>query len=332
MNWLVSAAAVNVLDNVVVLALDKPVHDMLAERGFPSFYDPATYQTAAAAFTGPSDQGHVWNECCLKLVPAPVGGIAKFLRRRKDADRTPMHACCKRKYVWAQRLSAVRTLLMEGITVIQSDTDALLLKNPITSLAPYSGDLLAQRGSFPKEIAERWGATMSFGFIRYRPTLAVLAFIELGHKLFAKEGDDQRDLQTVLNGCTNFAWNLEGTGAAPLPPAPLKKEEVAAVGLGVADFGVSISPLTEGGDRLKIVLLPNRAVPRRCGESTAVGTMLVDHAIAAHCYKRKKMHIREAEFYFLKPHWSEPKIVPEETATQFFIRIGIGHPAMAVGG
>jgi hypothetical protein len=221
-------------------------------------------------------------------------------------------------------------LLTEGITVLQSDTDSLLLKNPITSLVPYAGDLVGQRGSYPPFVTKKWGASLSFGFIRYSPTPATMAFIELGRKSFARYGHDQRELQDALNGCTGLEWNLEGTGSTPLPPAPLTQDEVKAGGMGVADYGVSISPLTDQGDHLKIVLLPNRVVPRRCESDWTETAELFDHAIAAHCYRKKKMQKSADGFYFLKPDWFKAKILPGETAAQFFIRIGIGHPAMSL--
>jgi hypothetical protein len=333
MNWLVTAAAVGVLENVVVLVLDKPLHDMLTHRGFPSFYDPETYQVAAALFT--SDKGRIWTECCQNLIPAALDSGKHFIR---EVEGPPMRNCCKKSYVWANRLSAVRTLLRGGLRVIQADNDALLLKHPITCLAPYIAaaerkeegkgfDIIAQRGSFPHSLRQKWGATMSFGFMVFNPTPSTMAFIELGRTMFIEQGDDQQALQLALNGCTDMKWNL-GSGRRPEPGVPLTSEEAAVSGLGIMDVGVSTFPVTDKGDTLAVLLLPNRVIVRRCNDSWTTNPSLFDDTIVAHCYKKIKKAKGEDGFYFLRNEWIAAKRLSGETSTQFFSRIGTGHPSL----
>lgn len=93
--------------------------------------------------------------------------------------------------IWAYRYALLRALLVSGITVVQSDVDALFLRDPSAHIASIDGDVLAQRGTFPFNLGKSWGATLCFGFIVYRPTTATIAWFDLSFPRFLEKPDDQ---------------------------------------------------------------------------------------------------------------------------------------------
>lgn len=167
------------------------------------------------------------------------------------------------RVIWGLRFLLLRALLVNGISVLQCDVDALLLKNPLPVLNSISGDIVAQRGTFPFRIKASWGATLCFGVILYRPTIATLAWFELSLPLFYDAGDDQSEFQRALDMCSLIVWNHGITWPATrelhlsLKPKPVLTNKT--------DFGVTLLPITTGGTRLNVTMLPTNMFPRKCG-------------------------------------------------------------------
>ena len=75
--------------------------------------------------------------------------------------------------VEAARLLVLRMLNHWGIDVINYDNDAIVLKNPqplLDGLGEY--DVVGSKGFMPRDIHDRWGVTLCFGFFLIRATPA----------------------------------------------------------------------------------------------------------------------------------------------------------------
>lgn len=69
------------------------------------------------------------------------------------------------------RLETLHTLNYYKFSVLQSDVDAVWLKNPLDYLANIPTDLIFSQGTvWPPDVHENWGFTVCCGFAMYRPT------------------------------------------------------------------------------------------------------------------------------------------------------------------
>lgn len=114
------------------------------------------------------------------------------------------------------------------MNVIMSDSDAVWLGDPARdlfggtpSLLPGEGgdrgdrihdsDVVASRGSYPRDIGKAWGSTICMGFIllRTKNTLAMKKFLDVMEDLVLKTKDDQV-LKPIANLNVTLRVRLEG--------------------------------------------------------------------------------------------------------------------------
>ena len=80
--------------------------------------------------------------------------------------------------LWKTRVRVVSCLLEEGYDVIMPDSDALWLGDSIKYISLSSSSVIASRGSFPRGIGIKWGATICMGFIMFRATGAAMGIFQ----------------------------------------------------------------------------------------------------------------------------------------------------------
>jgi hypothetical protein len=294
MNWLHSVAASGI-SSYVVVALDEELHNFLISINVPSYLGAIEIKRAASLF------GLKWPQDRLKAV-------------------------------WALRYLLLRALLVSGVTVLQCDVDAIMLRNPIPTLVATTGDVVGQRGTFPFRINLSWGSTLCFGVIMYRPTVATLGWFDLALPRFYEIGDDQSEFQRALDACSLVVWNHGQTWPATVKlHRSLKPKSVQPTKI---DYGVTLQPITTAGTRLNVTLLPTNLFPRKCGEGFGNPEKGKD-CLIAHCISPKgsgtnKIKSNEKHgFAFLKPGWD--LMVPEagEATSEYLKRIGTGeHPGL----
>lgn len=296
MNWLHAAAACG-LTNYVVVAMDGELYEFLTTLGIPSYMGSAEMERTAKLFE------------------------LDFAKSRL-------------KVVWALRYLLLRALLVSGVTVLQCDVDALLLRNPIPMLAEIKGDVVGQRGTFPFRINLSWGSTLCFGVIMYRPSAATLAWFDMALPRFYEIGDDQSEFQRAIDACTLVVWNHGSTWPESrqehrsLKPKPVSDK---------IDYGVTLQPITTEGTRLNITLLPSTKFPRKCGEGVGFPEQQ-DTCLVAHCISPKGSGAHKLaanakrNMTFLRPGWDSEVHQLGESAEDFLIRLGSGtHPSFRSG-
>lgn len=182
MNWLHSMSSVGVT-NVVVFSIDAELHAKLQDIGVASYYSKDFLEHMDEVFLIAAQRKAVNEKPGLRM-------NANF---RRSALKQVMLG-----RLWCMRMVVIRTLLEAGLSVVQSDSDAVPLQNPFPLLARAPGDIVAQRGVFPQRVSEDWTGirhdkvgysstshhgTLCFGFIMYRSTPATLALIDLAWTL-----------------------------------------------------------------------------------------------------------------------------------------------------
>eukprot|EP00039_Didymoeca_costata_P032573 m.38384 g.38384 ORF g.38384 m.38384 type:complete len:456 (+) comp9428_c0_seq1:176-1543(+) len=291
MNWLHAAVSSGVRC-LVVITVEKEMHAYLASLGFDSFEGESIISHAADSF------GLKW----------PVERL---------------------KSIWALRFLLLRALLAHGVSVLQCDADAILLRNPLPLLKSLKGDVVAQRGTFPFRINLSWGATMCFGTILYRPTIATLGWFDMVLPRFYKEGDDQSEFQRALDACTLVVWNHGYTWPSTRDEhRSLKPQSIS----NKTDYGATLHPITTGGERLHITMLPTNLFPRKCGPSVG-SPEKTNTVIIAHCISSKGSGVQKLKsndkynISFLRDSWEETPPNKGENIFNYLIRIGDGtHP------
>ena len=286
------------ISSYVILALDAEAHTRLKSLGVPAYDATGDLERASVLFN----------------IPARMAK-AKSKRQFRLGQ------------VWAVRYMLIRAALGAGVQVLQSDVDAVLLRDPMPELAATAGDVVAQKGKFPRRQAQRWGATLCFGFILYRPTVATLAWFDMALPLFYQLLDDQAAFQLALSRCTNLVWN--GGGAKPAG-IPQPGEHVSAL-LNITDSAATTTPMAPGGRPLTVALLAFLRAPRKCGEEFGFpekgkGVFLL-HCYATKSGSSKSKAAAKFGFSFLRPDWLKQAPLPSETADAFLRRLG-AHPLL----
>ena len=285
------------VSSYVIVALDKELYDFLSGLGIPCYHGNTEIERAAHLFD---------------------------LKWPKD----------RLKAIWALRYLLLRVALVSGFTVLQCDIDAILLRNPLGVLAATRGDVVGQRGTFPFRINLSWGSTICFGVIMYRPTIATLSWFDLALPKFYEDGDDQVEFQRSLDACTLVVWNHGHTWPATrtlhrsLKPKPKSNR---------TDYGTTLHPVSYGGTRLNITLLPAGLFPRKCGPDNG-SPEAEPECLIAHCVSPKGSGAQKVSsnmkrgISFLKEGWHLAKPSAGEDIKDFILRIGTGtHPSLPTG-
>ena len=104
--------------------------------------------------------------------------------------------------VWVQRWVAIWTLLQHGLEVLNSDADAVFLRNPLPLLRGVRADIIASHGQSNAD----WLACM--GWLMLRPTPGLRRFVQRLISVLVRTdaGDDQIDFNTMLMYETGMRW------------------------------------------------------------------------------------------------------------------------------
>lgn len=147
MNWLYSVAAIGA-QNYLIVATDEPMHSFLKKRHIPHYFRQGAADVIAQEFNLTQvGTMRVWWCYLLWHIAHSFGLVLQHGRLAK---------------IWAYRYVILRAVLATGITVIQSDVDALFLRNPLSRLSSLDGDILAQRGHFPFNMVNPVMLTITF--------------------------------------------------------------------------------------------------------------------------------------------------------------------------
>ena len=133
LNWLISAVvnAQVILDNVLVIAFDEEIYQLLAERGITSVHIPFE-----------------------DILSVDV------------ANRAPIFT-----KIMMARLAVIRLINYWGFDVVHFDSDAIVLRNPLSLFELHQdSNIVGSLGKFPPQLRVEWGATMCAGLVMFRNT------------------------------------------------------------------------------------------------------------------------------------------------------------------
>eukprot|EP01061_Rhynchopus_euleeides_P027077 TRINITY_DN440_c4_g1_i1.p1 TRINITY_DN440_c4_g1~~TRINITY_DN440_c4_g1_i1.p1 ORF type:complete len:407 (+),score=94.47 TRINITY_DN440_c4_g1_i1:308-1528(+) len=175
--------------------------------------------------------------------------------------------------------------------VLMSDIDAVWLSDPIPALKEVKADVVAQRGSHPKVLATRWGATLCMGFLFLKAAnrhLASFARLAVSDVDFA--GDDQEGFNVALL-TADLTWEER-----------LEYDKSTSVDYGFTTAG------------FRVALLPHSEYRRRCDASDSLKGVVV-----AHCYDKgiaksnstaRIQRAKDRGLWVLRNEWRDLPVVP----------------------
>eukprot|EP01063_Lacrimia_lanifica_P019091 TRINITY_DN2614_c0_g1_i1.p1 TRINITY_DN2614_c0_g1~~TRINITY_DN2614_c0_g1_i1.p1 ORF type:complete len:247 (+),score=61.50 TRINITY_DN2614_c0_g1_i1:646-1386(+) len=158
--------------------------------------------------------------------------------------------------VFIARMEVLHEYVAAGKNVLLSDIDAVWLNDPHGAVLAANADIVAQRGSYPKPLAARWGATLCMGLAYFRAKPKVVRFVEAALERARAAGDDQEAVNEVLS--RDVVW----------------EQRLAFQDSTEVDYGVTTAGLWVG-------LLPHDRFPRVCSAAGAPSG-----AVVAHCFDR----------------------------------------------
>eukprot|EP01062_Namystynia_karyoxenos_P065887 TRINITY_DN59940_c0_g1_i1.p1 TRINITY_DN59940_c0_g1~~TRINITY_DN59940_c0_g1_i1.p1 ORF type:complete len:608 (+),score=159.04 TRINITY_DN59940_c0_g1_i1:110-1825(+) len=228
-----------------------------------------------------------------------------------------------RDTLWFARWQLLVRLLNEGLDVLLSDADAIVLQNPkeaviaATSQDP-GADIVAQRGSFPDWVSAVWGAALCMGFGMWRSTEATKRFAVYMHGVILNTGDDQVAVNVALQQL-GMQWS-EGT--------------VLYANSTATSYGRTSEGFTVG-------LLPHSAFPRRCAGMDVSAFKPGGAVVVAHCFQSsktgdaKKKEAQGHGLWMLKDDWETAPAIADLTKYLSSVRVPPlppGGPAGAAAG
>lgn len=114
---------------------------------------------------------------------------------------------------WLRRMLIWQYLVEIGVDIVQSDIDAIWLKNPIPEfLANQSHDLICSQGTLhPFDTAQSWGFVICTGFMAIRSTPPAIRFLSEFQDRAAQvlETDDQDVMNHILFDA-GLIWDAAG--------------------------------------------------------------------------------------------------------------------------
>lgn len=167
-----------------------------------------------------------------------------------------------RKGIWKIRVHALTCIVQSGKDVIISDLDAVWLRDPLQALGQTNGDILLQRGNWPKRMQDPvTGMTMCMGFGLFRagsPTIS--SFMEAHLRLAWLHNDDQIGLLYAAYG-HNLRWDYDYSRS------DMRLKESTRPGYGyIHDLNITLT------------LLPHNQFVRKCFDLP-----LPEEVVVAHC-------------------------------------------------
>eukprot|EP01062_Namystynia_karyoxenos_P059204 TRINITY_DN50646_c0_g1_i1.p1 TRINITY_DN50646_c0_g1~~TRINITY_DN50646_c0_g1_i1.p1 ORF type:complete len:568 (+),score=92.97 TRINITY_DN50646_c0_g1_i1:46-1749(+) len=209
-----------------------------------------------------------------------------------------------RETLWFARWALLVRLLQDGLDVLLSDADAIIIKHPKPSIITASeADLVAQRGSFPDWISDVWGAAICMGFSLWRSTDTTKRFAVYMHSVILGTGDDQVAVNVALQQL-GIRWTEGKVGF------------------------VNSSALSNGADKdgFRVSLLPHNTFPRRCADVPAQQFSPGGSVVVAHCFQAsktghaKKREAQQRGLWLLKEGWEKADPVADLNAYLASIR------------
>ena len=143
--------------------------------------------------------------------------------------------------LFQMRMRLLHHFAARGREVVLSDVDAMWLRDPLKELRAVGADVVAQRGSHPKLLAKRWGATACMGFVYVKGGPHVMPFLSDAVRLADEVGDDQEGFNTALVN-SDVVWQR----------AKLEYDTSNAVDVGITS------------ERFRVALLPHTKYRRLC--------------------------------------------------------------------
>jgi hypothetical protein len=174
--------------------------------------------------------------------------------------------------MWLYRVKVVTSFLDHGIDVVQTDSDAMWIKNPIPylqTMASVAGSL----GSFPQDSERKFGASLCMGWIYLKSDVVATRLAQdLYRRMSAMHNsDDQREMNLMLA----HEWDVP-PDFQPIVRLDRNKDTATFV------------TLTHGTARIRnvtVAFLPDRMFRRHCDgippDELAVSVVL-------HCLVHKK--------------------------------------------
>eukprot|EP00730_Choanoeca_flexa_P020428 TRINITY_DN9976_c0_g1_i7.p1 TRINITY_DN9976_c0_g1~~TRINITY_DN9976_c0_g1_i7.p1 ORF type:complete len:220 (+),score=26.10 TRINITY_DN9976_c0_g1_i7:394-1053(+) len=173
----------------------------------------------------------------------------------------------------------VRHLLARHVDVFLVDADAVLLQDDMLGisheLAPaYAADIIAQRGSYPKPVRIKLGATLCCGYMYIKAssnTVQLLETVLTLRKGKAIEFDDQVQLNTAL-ARHRLEWRTPS------------EQHNARQHLAYVDSSHPARATFLGAAPINVTWLSHSTHPRRCDY---IGSVRSGHTMMAHCFAAK---------------------------------------------
>ena len=130
----------------------------------------------------------------------------------------------KRRIILTFRARFNSLLADMGIDFINSDVDAIWLKNPLPYLARHNNyDLLTSQGIiYPGKAFKKWGFTLAYGFFLVKSTKQTRQFLKEAASQTTYTGDDQQWFNRVLLE-SNLDWQINDTCTYTYTDAPSDK-------------------------------------------------------------------------------------------------------------
>lgn len=136
--------------------------------------------------------------------------------------------------IWRVRLRLAQSILAHGRGCLMTDVDALWLQDPWPVLlaeigeadtGPGAADLVASRGSYPKDVSKRWGAALCMGFIWLRSTHGARQLVSTALSLWDEFPDDQVAMNTALLRFTARPGSVSRWSARPTQASARKSRK-----------------------------------------------------------------------------------------------------------
>jgi hypothetical protein len=188
---------------------------------------------------------------------------------------------------WIQRAKIWALLAARGVEFINSDTDAVWLRDPISPYSDRPFDMLFSQGTLlPLEAARAWGHVLCCGFFWARPGAAVRRLLETLAASRADGFDDQVALNRLLVSA-GTTWSSDTSASYRLQ---FYGRSFRAYREPVSGFCPSLG--------LHLMLLPHRLFPRLQSDADPSAAM-VRHVLSVNGHAERVSLMRDAGCWLL---------------------------------
>lgn len=187
-----------------------------------------------------------------------------------------------RRLLLATRVKMITCLVQGGHDVLVSDNDAVWLGDPIPDLRTIEGDMLFQRGNFPKEYGDPvYGQTLCDGFALYRAgDEGMHKFLELlTDELVTEESDQMAHNKAAARLHLEWDYNTSRSD--------MRRYDSTGVGRGV---------LADLPGPFVVALLPHNKYLRNCDKTPISAETLVVHCVMSRKHRVARMKSKNLWF------------------------------------